>query len=91
MTDRANVLPLSLAPRGLNKPRSAKYIGVGETKFGEMVRDRRMPQPKRIDGRMVWDRLELDEAFGALPSDDDHNPWDEVLHEDQDARRHRDD
>lgn len=66
--------------RGLCRWRSAAYIGVGETKFDELVADGRMPPPKRIDGRVVWDRLALDRAFEALPDDGegegDENPWD---------------
>ena len=73
----ADNLPPSLPPRGLSRVHSAAYIAVGPTKFDEMVADRRMPKPKRIDGRVVWDRLEIDEAFAALPSDEDANPWDE--------------
>ena len=56
-------LPPSLAPRGLSRVQAAEYIGVGATKFDEMVGDGRMPRPKRIDGRTVWDRIKLDEAF----------------------------
>jgi hypothetical protein len=44
-----------------------------------MVEDGRMPKPKRIDGRTVWDRIKLDEAFAAL--DDDavpKNEWDRL-------------
>jgi predicted DNA-binding transcriptional regulator AlpA len=41
-----------------------------------MVKDGRMPQPKRIDGRVIWDRVYIDEAFTALPDDDEANPWD---------------
>jgi predicted DNA-binding transcriptional regulator AlpA len=70
-------LPSSLAPRGLSRFQAAEYIGVGVTKFDEMVADGRMPRPKRIDGRTVWDRIKLDEAFAAL--DDDampKNEWD---------------
>jgi len=70
-------LPLSLAPRGLSRAQAAEYIGVGVTKFDEMVDDGRMPKPKRIDGRSVWDRMKLDEAFAAL--DDEvglRNEWD---------------
>ena len=38
-----------------------------------------MPTPKRINSRTVWDRLQLDEAFTALPSNDAAvNPWDEI-------------
>ncbi|MDP9572428.1 UNVERIFIED_ORG: putative DNA-binding transcriptional regulator AlpA [Agrobacterium larrymoorei] len=57
------------APRGLSRDEAARYIGVGVTKFDEMVSDRRMPKPKRVDGRVVWDRISLDAAFSDLPSD----------------------
>jgi len=70
-------LPVSLPPRGLSRVQAAEYIGVGVTKFDEMVMDGRMPKPKRIDGRTVWDRIKLDEAFAAL--DDAAGPkneWD---------------
>jgi hypothetical protein len=44
-----------------------------------MVKDGRMPPPKRINGRTVWDRKRLDAAFDALPDEGDGtNPWDEV-------------
>jgi predicted DNA-binding transcriptional regulator AlpA len=68
-------LPVSLPPRGLSRAQAAEYIGVGVTKFDEMVGDGRMPKPKRIDGRVVWDRIKLDEAFAAL--DDEPGPMNE--------------
>jgi predicted DNA-binding transcriptional regulator AlpA len=72
-------LPVSLAPRGLSRVQAAEYIGVGVTKFDELVGDGRMPRPKRIDGRIVWDRVKLDEAFNAL--DDEaasKSEWDDL-------------
>lgn len=72
----ATSLPLSLAPRGLSRTQAAEYIGIGVTKFDELVGDGRMPRPKRIDGRTVWDRMQLDAAFMALPGDGDANEWD---------------
>jgi predicted DNA-binding transcriptional regulator AlpA len=71
-------LPLSLAPRGLSREQAAEYVGLGTTKFDELVRDGRMPKPKRIDGRIVWDRFKLDAAFAALDADetDPSNEWD---------------
>jgi predicted DNA-binding transcriptional regulator AlpA len=62
-------LPPSLAPRGLSRAQAAEYVGIGATKFDEMVADGRMPKPLRIDGRTVWDRIGLDEAFAALADD----------------------
>ncbi len=62
-----DILPASLPPRGLSRAQSAAYVGIGATKFDELVRDGRMPQPKQIDERKVWDRHQLNEAFSALP------------------------
>lgn len=86
MTTKAAVLPLSLPPRGLSREEAAAYVGIGATKFDALVADGRMPPPKRIDGRRVWDRVALDRAFAALPDeaggrghDDAHaDKWDRV-------------
>lgn len=79
---RASPLPAGSLPRGLRRPEAAAYVGLGETKFDELVKDGRMPPPKRIDGRVVWDRRALDAAFDALPDDREaegtENPWDRV-------------
>ncbi len=64
--------------RGLSRGEPAEYIGVGASKFDALVADRRMPAPKRIDGRRVWDRRQLDRAFDQLASGAnlEANPWD---------------
>jgi hypothetical protein len=63
--------PFAYPPRGMSRAVAARYIGVGTTKFDEMVKDGRMPRPKRVDGRTLWDRLALclalDAAFNDLP------------------------
>ena len=59
-----------LCPRGLSRDQSAAYVGVGVTKFNEMVEDGRMPKPKHVDGRVIWDRYLLDQSFEALDADD---------------------
>ena len=71
-------LPASLPPRGLSREVAAALISVGVSKFDQMVGDGRMPAPKRIDGRKVWDRLAVEAAFSALPEDDAtaSNSWD---------------
>jgi hypothetical protein len=65
-----DILPASLPPRGLNRIEAARFVGLSPTKFDELVKDGRMPKPKRIDGRRVWDRLRLDSCFAALPDVD---------------------
>lgn len=73
-----DALPPSLPPRGLCREAAASYIGISPSKFDEMVEDGRMPIPKRIDARKVWDRTALDACFDALPGGDNpgENPWD---------------
>lgn len=69
---------LAYPPRGLCREEAARYVGVGTTKFDEMVADGRMPRPKRVDGRTVWDRIALDAAFTDLP-DENGNILDRLL------------
>jgi predicted DNA-binding transcriptional regulator AlpA len=70
-------------PLGLNRLQSASHIGVGTTKFDEMVDDGRMPKPRKIDARSVWDRIEVEMAFRELPKEnqqtdeDEYNEWDD--------------
>ena len=54
---------LAYALRGLSRYEAARYIGVDATKFDEMVSDGRMPRPKRVDGRVIWDPLRIEAAF----------------------------
>lgn len=69
---------ISYPPRGLGREDAARYIGVGTSKFDELVKDGRMPKPKRLDGRTVWDRVALDMAFTDLPDDGRGNFFDQI-------------
>ena len=64
---------------GLSRAEAAEYIGVGVSLFDEMVADGRMPKPKLINSRKVWQRQRLDEAFAELPEEgqgqDSSSPW----------------
>jgi predicted DNA-binding transcriptional regulator AlpA len=68
-----------LVPRGLQRQSAAGYIGISATKFDQLVSDGRMPKPRCIDNRKVWDRFDVDAAFAELPSDGHQNPWDELV------------
>jgi hypothetical protein len=57
---------------------AAEYVGVSPSLFDEMVNDGRMPRPKVINSRRVWDIRQLDIAFNALPDIDTGNPWDQL-------------
>jgi hypothetical protein len=73
----ARTRELRFTPRGLSRVEAADYVGISPSLFDTMVGDGRMPGPKLINTRTVWDRLALDRAFEALPDRDAANPWDE--------------
>jgi excisionase family DNA binding protein len=68
MTARLSALR-PIPRRGLSHDEAAIYVGVSAGKFDEMVGDGRMPAPRRIDGRKIWDIRDLDLAFDLLPRD----------------------
>jgi predicted DNA-binding transcriptional regulator AlpA len=63
---RRDLLLTNVPRRGLRRLEAAAYVGVGESKFDEMVHDGRMPKPIRVDGCVIWDIRHLDLAFDAL-------------------------
>lgn len=79
MMKSRDILPHSLAPRGLSRVEAAAYIGVSPSLFDLLVKDGRMPAPKRLNSRTIWDRKRLDHAFELIPDGDtvENNPWDD--------------
>ena len=69
----------TLARRGLSRIEAATYVGISPCKFDQLIADGRMPIPRRIDQRKVWDVRELDLSFDDLPRDDSvsNNSWDD--------------
>jgi hypothetical protein len=67
---------------GLGEVEAAAAIGISASKFRTLVEDGRMPSPRRIDGRTIWDVDELRAAFKALPHEGDGekaNSWADVV------------
>ena len=62
--------------RGLNREEAAIYVGVSPSKFDELVKDGRMPKPKKIDARRIFDVRALDLSFEELEGEGDANDWD---------------
>ncbi|KQQ81965.1 hypothetical protein ASF65_07885 [Aureimonas sp. Leaf324] len=70
---------LPWAPLGLSRDEAARHIGVGVTKFDEMVADGAMPKPKLIGRRRIWNRLSIEAAFCDLPEEGGANEIDALL------------
>jgi hypothetical protein len=66
---KQGALPPTLAPRLISREAAAAYVCLSPTKFDELVKDGRMPKPKRIDTRRAWDVRALDSAIDGLADD----------------------
>jgi predicted DNA-binding transcriptional regulator AlpA len=68
-------------PRGLRADDAAAYLGMGKTKFLELVGKGMIPRAIIIDGLKVWDRFDLDAVFDAAKEDAplDHNSFDKIM------------
>jgi predicted DNA-binding transcriptional regulator AlpA len=80
MTHRPVIAASAALPRrGLNRAQAALYVGISASKFDELVKDGRMPRPKRIDNRRIWDVRALDAAFDGLQDDAEakSDAWDD--------------
>jgi predicted DNA-binding transcriptional regulator AlpA len=71
--------PHAYPPRGLSREEAARWVGISPSLFDQMVKDGRMPEPKLINSRVVWDRFLLDQAFHDLP---DRSPKDAAAGDD---------
>ena len=58
-------------PRGLSRKNASRYCGVSATHFERMVASGELPQGKRLGGRIIWDRADLDLHIEALPKSDE--------------------
>jgi hypothetical protein len=68
-TKRSDIMPFLPVVFGLGETEAAAAIGVSASKFRTLVKDKRMPSPRRLDSRNIWDVDELRAAFKALPHD----------------------
>jgi predicted DNA-binding transcriptional regulator AlpA len=53
--------------RGLDENEAAVYLSLSPSSFRKLVAKRRMPKPRLLGSRRVWDIEELDLAFKACP------------------------
>ena len=75
-------MPILPVVFGLGEVEAAAAIGISATKFRALVEEKRMPSPRRLDGRKIWDVDELRAAFKALPhvyEDEKADSWADVV------------
>lgn len=64
---RREIMPRLPIVFGLQEAEAAAAVGIGATKFRKLVEVGRMPKPRLLDHRLVYDVDELRAAFKAMP------------------------
>jgi predicted DNA-binding transcriptional regulator AlpA len=77
---------LAYPPRAMRAERAATYLGMSVSAFLRLVEDGTMPQPVRVGGITMWDRLELDAAFENLKDHGGQNTVHRILRERRNAK-----
>ncbi|RTL86444.1 MAG: AlpA family phage regulatory protein [Hyphomicrobiales bacterium] len=58
----------AVVPRLLRRERAAAYLDISPSHFDKLVREGRLPQPKKLDERTKgWDTHDLDVHIDHLP------------------------
>jgi predicted DNA-binding transcriptional regulator AlpA len=60
--------------RGLRADDAAAYLGMGKSKFLDMVAQGRLSKPIPVDAMKIWDRYDLDADIERLKTQDDERP-----------------
>jgi hypothetical protein len=67
MPSKATIASRLPIRRGLDENEAAVYLSLSPSFFRKLVAAARMPRPRVIGGRRIWDVEELDLAFKAMP------------------------
>ena len=81
---RYDAFPPGVLPFAVLREAAASLLGISPSKFDVLVKDARMPAPRVIDARVLWDVEELRVAWRALPKrcereQDAASDWDKAL------------
>jgi hypothetical protein len=60
-------LPPGIVPYAVGKQAAAALISISAGFFDKLVGDGRMPEPRELDGRVLWDSEEVKAAWRAIP------------------------
>lgn len=67
MTTKAEISALLPIRRGFSEMEAAGYLSLSPSFFRQLVIANKMPRPRLIGARRVFDIQELDAAFKAMP------------------------
>lgn len=67
--------------RGFPCALAADYLGISPSKFRQLVAAKKIPAPRLIDSKRVWDKYDLDDFFDNLPRDGESTGWEGFIND----------
>jgi predicted DNA-binding transcriptional regulator AlpA len=73
----------SYPPRAMRSDQAGAYLSMSESNFLRLVKERRLPKGKRLDGIVFWDRVALDSFVENYEGEADEttveDKWSKIL------------
>lgn len=70
-TSKATIASRLPVRRGLTEEEAAVYLSISPSFFRTLVTEGKMPRPRVLGSRRIWDVDDLDAAFKDLPREGD--------------------
>jgi predicted DNA-binding transcriptional regulator AlpA len=64
---RFDHLPPGVVPFAVSRETGAELIGISPNHFDKLVKEGRLPAPREVGGRILWDSEEIRAAWRAMP------------------------
>jgi predicted DNA-binding transcriptional regulator AlpA len=79
---RFDNLPPGIVPYAVSRETAAELLGISAGTFDKLVKAGKLPEPREVESRILWDSAEIRAAWRAMPRRGQQPPgneWDSVL------------
>ena len=76
---RFDNLPPGIIPFAVSRDTGAALLGISGGTFDKLVRAGKLPEPREVESRILWDAKEIEAAWRAMPKrgqPSTSNEWD---------------
>jgi predicted DNA-binding transcriptional regulator AlpA len=78
---RFDHLPPGVIPLAVSRETAAQLLGISAGTFDKLVKTGKLPEPREVESRILWDSKEIEAAWRAMPRRGQPatvNEWDSV-------------
>jgi predicted DNA-binding transcriptional regulator AlpA len=79
---RFDHLPPGVVPFAVSRETAAELLGISSGTFDKLVKSGKLPEPREVESRILWDSAEIRAAWRAMPrrgQQPARNEWESIL------------